>query len=251
MRENQAGCPKTDRAQPYSYYICGVESRAIPLSFLPDISGFGILKDSRVEGMKVTSAEFVGSAAGPRDFPRDGGPEIAFAGRSNVGKSSLLNRLLGRRKLARVSKTPGRTQTINFYRVNRTYYFVDLPGYGYARVSERVRRSWAPMVEGYLSGRPALRAVVMIVDARHPPTPLDQEMRAWLHAARIPHLVVLTKGDKVSRGVRRRTREVTASALGIRDPEEILFFSATTGEGEYELWQHLAHYLHRSGSQDQ
>lgn len=198
--------------------------------------------------MKVTSAKFVGSATGPRDFPRDGAPEIAFAGRSNVGKSSLLNRLLGRRKLARVSKTPGRTQTINFYRVNGTFYFVDLPGYGYAKISERVRRSWAPMVEGYLRDRDALRAVVMIVDARHPPTPLDQDMWAWLDTARIPHVVVLTKGDKVNRGVRRQRREVAASALGIRDPEDALFFSAATGEGERELWQHLAHYLHRSGS---
>lgn len=193
--------------------------------------------------MKVTAAEFVGSATGPRDFPRDGRPEIALAGRSNVGKSSLLNRLLGRRRLARVSKTPGRTQTINFYRVNGSFYFVDLPGYGYARVSERIRRSWAPMVEGYLRGRQALRAVIMVVDARHAPTSLDQEMRGWLDAARIPHLVVLTKGDKVNRGARRQRRAMAASALGVQDPEDVLYFSATTGEGERELWDRLAHYL--------
>ncbi|MFQ5847443.1 MAG: ribosome biogenesis GTP-binding protein YihA/YsxC [Candidatus Methylomirabilales bacterium] len=197
--------------------------------------------------MKVTSAEFTGSATGPRGFPRDRGLEIAFAGRSNVGKSSLMNRLLGRRRLARVSRTPGRTQTINFYRVNDAFYFVDLPGYGYARVSERVRRSWAPMVEGYLRGREVLRAVVVIVDARHPPTPLDQEMGAWLRAARIPHLVVLTKVDKVNRGARRRHREITAAAMGIRDPEEVLLFSAVTGEGEEHLWRRLAHYLQRAG----
>ncbi|MFQ5657293.1 MAG: ribosome biogenesis GTP-binding protein YihA/YsxC [Candidatus Methylomirabilales bacterium] len=197
--------------------------------------------------MKVTSAEFTGSATDPRDFPRDRRPEIAFAGRSNVGKSSMLNRLLGRRRLAHVSRTPGRTQTINFYRVNEAFYFVDLPGYGYAKVSERVRRSWAPMVEGYLRAREVLRAVVMIVDARHPPTPLDQEMRAWLYASRIPHMAVLTKVDKVNRGARHRSREVTATALGIRDPEQVLLFSAVTGEGERELWQYLAHYLHKSG----
>ncbi|MEE8242134.1 MAG: ribosome biogenesis GTP-binding protein YihA/YsxC [candidate division NC10 bacterium] len=199
--------------------------------------------------MKVTSTEFVGSATGPRDFPRDRGPEIAFAGRSNVGKSSLLNRLLGRRKLARVSKTPGRTQTINFFRINGgAFYFVDLPGYGYAKVSERMRRSWAGMVEGYLRDRQMLRAVVMIVDARHPPTPLDQELRAWLDATRIPHLAVLTKVDKVSRGGRRRSREIAAAALKMRDPEQVLFFSAVTGEGERELWQHLAQYLQHSGT---
>lgn len=196
--------------------------------------------------MKLTSAEFAGSATGPRGFPRDRQPEIAFAGRSNVGKSSLLNRLLGRRKLARVSRTPGRTQTINFYRINGAFYFVDLPGYGYARVSERVRRSWAPMVEGYLQGREVLKVVVMIVDARHPPTPLDQEMRAWLRAARIPHLVVLTKVDKVKRGARRRSREDAAAALEIRDPQDVLLFSAVTGEGERELWRHLAQYLQQS-----
>lgn len=195
--------------------------------------------------MKLTSAEFVGSATGLRDFPRDRQPEIAFAGRSNVGKSSLLNRLLGRRRLARVSRTPGRTQTINFYSINGAFYFVDLPGYGYAKVAERMRRSWAPMVEGYLRSRAVLRAVVMIVDARHPPSPLDQEMRAWLQAARIPHLVVLTKVDKVKRGARRRAREGAAAVLGIRDPENLLLFSAVTGEGERELWQHLAQYLHQ------
>ncbi len=196
--------------------------------------------------MKVTSAEFAGSATGPRDFPRDRRPEIAFAGRSNVGKSSLLNRLLGRRRLARVSGTPGRTQTINFYRVNGAFYFVDLPGYGYAKVPERIRRSWAPMVEGYLRGRDVLRAVIMIVDARHPPTPLDQEMRAWLDATRTPHLAVLTKVDKVNRGARRRSREITAAALGITDPEDVLLFSAVTGEGEQKLWQRVARYLRNS-----
>lgn len=198
--------------------------------------------------MKVTSAEFVGSATGPRDFPRDRRPEIAFAGRSNVGKSSLLNRLLGRRTLARVSKTPGRTQTINFYRINGAFYFVDLPGYGYARVPEHMRRSWAAMVEGYLQRREVLRAVVMIVDARHPPTSLDQEMRAWLRAAHIPHLAVLTKVDKVSRASRRRRREIATAAFKMQDQEEVLVFSAATGEGVRELWQHLARYLHHSGT---
>lgn len=198
--------------------------------------------------MKVTSAEFVGSATGPRDFPRDRRPEIAFAGRSNVGKSSLLNRILGRRKLARVSKTPGRTQTINFYRINGTFYFVDLPGYGYARVSEQMRRSWEGMVEGYLRGREVLRAVVMIVDARHPPTVLDQEMRAWLQAAEVPHLAVLTKVDKVSRASRRRHREIAAAALQVPDPEAVLLFSAATGEGVRALWRDLAQYLQDSGT---
>jgi GTP-binding protein len=205
--------------------------------------------------MKVTSAEFAGCATDPSGFPGDRRPEIAFVGRSNVGKSSLLNRLLGRRGLARVSRTPGRTQTINFYRVNDGFYFVDLPGYGYAAVSERIRRAWRPMVEGYLRGRELLRAVVVILDARHPPTPLDQEMGAWLQAARIPYLVVLTKVDKIGRGAWRRIREVAAAALGIHNAKEVFLFSAVTGEGGEELWQRLAQYLHqrdsrRRGSRD-
>jgi GTP-binding protein len=111
-----------------------------------------------------------------------------------------------------------------------------------------MRQSWAAMVEGYLRDRQMLQALVMIMDARHPPTPLDQEMRAWLHAERIPHLAVLTKVDKVSRGSRRRSREIAAAALKMRDPEQVLFFSAVTGEGERELWQHLAQYLQHSGT---
>lgn len=238
----------SSRAPQVPYLALGVKGN--PLSRLPRLIASDIfisLKYLAAEGMKITSVQFAGSATGPRDFPRDGQPEIAFAGRSNVGKSSLLNRLLRRRRLARVSKTPGRTQTINFYNINGTFYFVDFPGYGYAKVSERVRRSWRPMVEGYLRRREVIRAVVMIVDARHPPTPLDQELRAWLSAARIPHLVVLTKVDKISRGVRRRSREIAAATLGIRDPEEVLLFSAVTGEGERELGQHLAQYLHHLG----
>src|SRR3970282_2304669 len=118
--------------------------------------------------MKVTFAEFAGSATGPSGFPGDRRPEICFVGRAYVGQSSLLNRLLGRRGLARGSRTPGRTQTINFYRVNDAFYFVDLPGCGYAKLSDRIRRAWRPMVEGYLGGRALLRAGVFIVDARHP-----------------------------------------------------------------------------------
>jgi GTP-binding protein len=197
--------------------------------------------------MKVTSAEFAGSATGPRGFPRDQRPEFAFAGRSNVGKSSLLNRLLGRRRLARVSRVPGRTQTINFYRVNEAFYLVDLPGYGYAKVPERIRRSWAPIVEGYLGERDVLRGVVVVCDARHPPSPLDCEMRAWLDAARIPQVIVLTKVDKVQRGARRAHRREAAAALGIPNPEEIVLFSAVTGEGAVQLWRHLAQYLQHAG----
>lgn len=189
--------------------------------------------------MRITSAEFVVSAAAADQFPRDGLPEVAFAGRSNVGKSSLINRLLGRRDLARTSSTPGRTRLINFYRVNGGLYFVDLPGYGYARVPRGMREAWGELVEGYLASREALVGVVWIVDARHPPMPADREMREFLEGIRRPALVVLTKADKVPPGQRRAMRERAALALGLADPSAPIAFSAVTGEGVRELWAAL------------
>jgi GTP-binding protein len=147
---------------------------------------------------RITSAEFVISAVGPRQFPAAPIPEIAFAGRSNVGKSSLLNMIVGRRDLARTSSTPGKTQQINFFRVNDRSHLVDLPGYGYAKVSKTEREAWARLIEGYLRERPQLRMVVALSDIRHEPTALDREMFSWLDSMEIPFLVVLTKHDKVS-----------------------------------------------------
>src|SRR5574341_2518312 len=149
--------------------------------------------------MRVETAGFLVSAGRPEQFPGGGRPEIAFAGRSNVGKSSLINRLLGRRNLARTSGTPGRTRTINFYEVNERFLFVDLPGYGYAKVSRALKDAWWGLVEGYLSRRVQLRGVIHIVDARHAPTAQDRELQAFLGAAGVPSLVVLTKADKVPR----------------------------------------------------
>src|SRR5574341_289845 len=141
--------------------------------------------------MRVETAGFLVSAGRPEQFPGGGRPEIAFAGRSNVGKSSLINRLLGRRNLARTSGTPGRTRTINFYEVNDRFLFVDLPGYGYAKVSRTLKEAWWELVEGYLAGRPQLRGVIHILDARHPPTGLDRELRSFLDAMAVPSLAVL------------------------------------------------------------
>jgi GTP-binding protein len=186
--------------------------------------------------MRVHTTEFLVSAGRSDQFPRGPWPEVAFAGRSNVGKSSMINRLLGRRQLAHVSATPGRTRTINFYRLNDAFLFVDLPGYGYAKVARAVKDAWWNLVETYLTRRPQLRGVIHILDARHPPTPLDRELETFLAAVGVPSLVVLTKADKVGRGARRAVQRRAAENLGLPSPDLALCFSAETGEGVRELW---------------
>jgi GTP-binding protein len=187
--------------------------------------------------MRVASAAIVESAGRLDQFPRGERPEVAFAGRSNVGKSSLINRLLGRRGLARTSSTPGRTRTINFYLVNEAVLFADLPGYGYAKVSRSLQEDWWVLVEGYLTHRVPLRGVVHLVDARHPPTDRDQGLQDFLVAVGAPSVVVLTKADKVPRGQRRAVQAAAVRLLGLARPEMGLFFSAETGEGAPELWR--------------
>jgi len=187
--------------------------------------------------IRVRSASFLVSAGRADQFPRAPWPEIAFAGRSNVGKSSLINRLLNRRKLAHTSSTPGRTRTVNFYLVNEQFLFADLPGYGYAKVSRSVKEAWWELVEGYLRARWQLRGVVHILDARHPPSPEDREMQAFLGSVGMPSLIVLTKVDKVERGRRAAARRAAAQTLGLEDPEAPIAVSAQTGEGIPELWE--------------
>src|SRR5512142_661190 len=149
--------------------------------------------------MKILSAEFVTSAAGPKQFPIDKRPQVAFAGRSNVGKSSLINALLNRKSLVKTSATPGKTQLINFFVINDSFYFVDLPGYGYARVPQAVTDTWAPMIEGYLKKSPDLRAVVVLLDVRREPDERDIRLLDWLRQYHIPAIYALTKADKLSR----------------------------------------------------
>lgn len=180
--------------------------------------------------MEVHQVQHVRTTVDPDDHPSPPLPEIAFVGRSNVGKSSLLNALCRNRRLARVSRTPGKTQTINYFDVGGTCYFVDLPGYGYAAVPDAVRASWGPMIEEYLERNPRLAGVVSLIDGRHDPTALDRRMVAWLAERGIPALVALTKADRVPRGRRRPRIEATAEALGL-DPEQIVWFSSRTGEG--------------------
>ena len=150
--------------------------------------------------MKIHSAEFLLSASTTRQFPAATLPEIAFAGRSNVGKSTLINSLLNRKKLVKTSATPGKTQLINFFKINDQFYFVDLPGYGYAKVPESVRRKWQNLVEAYLSERETLRNVVLIIDCRHNPTLQDRQLLEWLEYYQRPSLIVASKIDKLKRG---------------------------------------------------
>jgi GTP-binding protein len=156
-----------------------------------------------------------------------------------VGKSSLLNLLLGQRGLARVSATPGKTQTINFFVINRSYLFVDLPGYGYARVPRSVQQTWRSLIEAYLTERQELRAVALILDPRHPPTELDRTMHEWLSSYQIPEIVIATKADQVPRGRRRLAQDQIAAALGLSDDQAPVFVSARTGEGRIELWSRI------------
>ncbi len=193
--------------------------------------------------IRVESAELEIVAGRPDQFPSGSQPEVAFAGRSNVGKSSLINRLVGRRKLAHTSSTPGRTRTLNFYRLNGAFRFVDLPGYGYAKVSKDVQESWWELVEKYLCERPQLRGVVHLVDSRHPPTPLDSELREFLSDLGLASVLVLTKADKLN-SKERATAHAGLSGLGVL-PSDVRFFSATTGEGTGPLWQAIEALLRR------
>jgi len=183
--------------------------------------------------------KFVTSAGRPAGFPAADRPEVAFAGRSNVGKSSLINTLANRKKLARASGTPGRTQLINFFAVGDALYLVDLPGYGFARAPVEVRQSWMRLVRNYLENRTTLSAVVVIIDIRRDPSEADRQLIRKLHVMNVPPLVVLTKADKLPRG--RMASRASSIKRGIENlvPEPPLIFSSRTGEGREELWKRI------------
>ncbi len=183
----------------------------------------------------IRKLEFMGGMAAADGWrPESALPEIAFSGRSNVGKSSLLNRLVGRKKLARVSRTPGRTREINFFRVNDLFVMADLPGYGYARVSKARKAEWRPLLEGYISRTPQLAGVVQLLDMRREPSQDDVAMLDFLAELGMPAIVVLTKCDKLTRQAAAEQSDAIARSL-LLDPEQTIPFSAVTGEGRDEL----------------
>ena len=184
--------------------------------------------------MKITSAEFVKSAFEEGHWPLDERREVAFLGRSNVGKSSLINSLLGVKGLARTSSTPGRTQSLNFFLINNRFRFVDLPGYGYARVPKLIKASWGEMATNYLAKRSQLMLSIQIVDSRHEPTTLDLQLNEWLAAHAKPRIVVATKSDKLSNNELRKNFERIKQKL---DAEQVITFSATTGLGREKVWR--------------
>ena len=191
--------------------------------------------------MKIKTSRFERAALQSADEPRAKGPHVVFLGRSNVGKSSLINRLLGVKNLARTSSRPGRTQSVNFYRINESWFFVDLPGYGWARVPESVRRSWKPMVEGYLDRRRLRIALaLLIVDARHAATELDLTMKQWLEAKEIEYVVVATKSDKLSASARARQERALGEEFGASTVcGKPIVVSAQTSRGIGQLWRNV------------
>lgn len=189
--------------------------------------------------MIIQSAQFITSAPALASCPASEWPEIAFAGRSNVGKSSLINTLLNRRGLVRTSSTPGRTQMLNFFAVNEALYFVDLPGYGFARAPRAVRERWQPMIRDYLGRRSQLKAVVWLLDSRREPSREDLEFLDWLEEAERPTIPVVTKVDKLSRNELARQMAGIARATGL-EREAFTTFSSVTREGVAELWERIA-----------
>jgi GTP-binding protein len=192
--------------------------------------------------MIIRSAKFICSAVKPEHYPSADLPEVAFAGRSNVGKSSLINKILNRKKLVRTSKTPGRTQLLNFFEINEVYRFVDLPGYGYAKVPAEVQKRWRPMVENYLTTRVNLRGMVWLLDIRREVSKEDLTLWDWLQAQQLKVIIVITKADKLSKNKRNKQAARIAKSLG-RKTQELIQFSAISGEGKDEIWQELIRLL--------
>ncbi len=186
------------------------------------------------------------SAGSPSQFPRDNMPQIAFSGRSNVGKSSLINTLLGRKSLARVSGTPGKTITINFYDINKTLFFADLPGYGYAKRPAEDRARWSSLTDGYFTKNPNIdlvKVVLQLVDSRREPTADDRMMIEYLNQVGIPYIVVATKCDKLNKTERRASVEALKNDPSFAEGTPVVFFSSLSGEGKDELWKEIFKFV--------
>jgi len=183
----------------------------------------------------IKTSEFIISAVSKKQYPQEGLPEIALAGRSNVGKSSLINKVINRKNLARTSGKPGKTQTLNFYLINGNFYFVDLPGYGFAKVAAGIKEQWSKFIEEYLSQRDMLKGVIHIIDIRHTPTNDDIIMYDWLQHFGIPTLVAVTKGDKISRGQYPKHLKEIKEKMKLPKDQPTVIFSAVSGEGVTEI----------------
>ncbi len=188
--------------------------------------------------MIIKSAEFVTSAVKPSQYPPAVLPEIAFAGRSNVGKSSLINTLINRKRLVKTSSTPGRTQLINFFNINEEFSFIDIPGYGYAKVPASVKKYWGPMIETYITSRKTLKGVVLIMDVRRIPGPEEMNMLDWLNHYHIPSVPVLTKSDKLSKTRQQKQLNEIANTLSA-DKKRFILFSAKSRQGKDEVWDEV------------
>ena len=199
--------------------------------------------------MKILSAEFITSAVEPAQYPPIKYPEMAFAGRSNVGKSSLINTLVNRKRLVKTSSTPGRTQLINFFDINDLITFVDLPGYGYAKVPAAVRKKWGPMIETYLSGRDTLKGVVVILDIRRRPREEEHNLIAWLEHYSIAGILVLTKTDKLSKTKQDKQRAAVARSLDV-DSIELIMFSTKSRKGREDVWDAIVSLTELKRSQE-
>ncbi len=185
--------------------------------------------------MIIRQADIFATAVGPDQYPAAGKPEIALAGRSNVGKSSLINAFLNRKNLARTSSTPGKTQTLNFYEINQEWFFVDLPGYGYAKTSKEDRARWGRFIERYLTDRKEIAGIIQLVDLRHPPMSSDQTMMEWLLHYNFPLLVVGNKADKLSRGQWPKQIKQIRQGLSLPAGVPVIAFSSINGQGKEEL----------------
>ncbi len=193
--------------------------------------------------MKVTKAEIVISAVKPEQYPNDPWPHFALAGRSNVGKSSFINKMLNRKNLARTSSKPGKTQTLNFYNINDIFYFVDVPGYGFAKVSKKDREAWGKMIETYLTTSENLRAVIQIIDIRHKPSEDDKLMYNFCKHYEMPVIIIATKADKIPKGKWDKHLKVVKETLDIDPNDPIVIFSSETGKGKDEAWSIIQRYM--------
>ncbi|MGR9049169.1 ribosome biogenesis GTP-binding protein YihA/YsxC [Halobacillus faecis] len=193
--------------------------------------------------MKVNSADIVISAASKKQYPNTPIPEIALAGRSNVGKSSFINRMIQRKNLARTSSKPGKTQTLNFYIINEKFHFVDVPGYGYAKVSKKERAKWGEMMEEYFAEREQLKATALIIDIRHKPTEDDQLMYDYLKHFDLPVMVIATKLDKIKKGQRKKQLKMIFDVLEMEEEDALIPFSSETGEGKDVAWRTMLSHL--------